>query len=73
MAPTDLGDRVGGEAMLPLHYPRTLEFILGSCLFSQSPSVGSSYVGALILSSASLARCPSFQNRKCYVQFSFLP
>ena len=47
---------------------------MGSCLFPQCPSVGRSYVGALILSSvaaASLASYPSFENGECCVQSPF--
>lgn len=77
MAPTDLGDGVCAEAMLPLYYqlPRSLGVHFGVLSILSDPSMGRSHVGGLILSSgaaASLASYPSFKNRRCCAQFSLL-
>ena len=79
MVPADSGSGGGLEGLRPyapfLLHSGASEFTLGSCLFSQSPSVGRRPVGGLILSSvtaASLARYPSFKNRRFCVQFSLL-
>ena len=77
MVPADSGGGLGGRGHAPsLLRSGALEFILGSCPFSQRSSVGRRPVGGLILSSvtaASLARHLSFKNRRFCVQFYACP